>query len=255
MVTGFFLLCVAVAIGGAVVVGGAALALRAARLGERREKWHDQTTGPAGAMFNALFLAAFALSVVISWQDYNHATTDTANESTALISLYDDVTGLPNGTLLQGEIRDYADIVLNQEWPLLPTGGSAEAADQQLRLMSNQILGVPTDQDAVQATRSETIKELDAVSDARDQRVRDTHTSLPVGLLACLVITAVVALGHGVLAGLPHTASSLIPLVLEGAMVAAAVCIVFLIHRPYHGALQIGPGDIRLAIAHFVSRT
>jgi hypothetical protein len=254
-VTGSFLLCIAVAIGGAVVVGGASLGLRAARLGERREKWHDQTTGPAGAMFNALFLAAFALSVVISWQAYNHASSDTADESTALISLYDDVAGLPIGTELQGEIRDYADTVLNEEWPLLPHGGSADEADQQLRSMSDQILGVPTDQDAVQATRAETIKELDAVSDARDQRLRDTHTALPIGLLACLVITATVALGHGVLSGLPHTASSLIPLSIEGAMVAAAVCVVFLIRRPYHGALEIGPDDIRLAIAHFAART
>ncbi|HEX5404693.1 MAG TPA: hypothetical protein VFX16_20580 [Pseudonocardiaceae bacterium] len=253
--TGTFLVCVAVAIGGAVVVGGTALALKAARLGERREKWHDQTTGPAGAMFNALFLAAFALSVVLAWQAYNHATADTADESSALISLYDDVAGLPNGAQLQGEIRDYADTVLNQEWPLLPAGGSTEAADQQLRMMSNQILGVPTDQDSVQATRSETIKELDAVSDARDQRLRDTHTRLPTGLLACLVIAAVVALGHGVLSGLPHTASSLIPLAIEGAMVAGAVCIVFVVRRPYHGALEITPDDIRLAIAHFAART
>jgi hypothetical protein len=247
--------CVGVAVGGGAVVFAATRALKETRLGERRQKWHDQTTGPAGAMFNALFLAAFALSLVISWQAYDHAKDDAANESTALVSLYDDVSGLPNGTEVRAEIRRYADIVLDQEWPLLPAGGSTEAADAQLRLMSAQILGVPTDQDAVQATRAETIKELDAVSDARDQRLRDASTPLPAGLLACLVITATVAISHGMLTGLPHTASSLIPLVVEGALVAAAVCIIFLIRRPYHGALEIGPADIRLAMAHFAART
>jgi hypothetical protein len=254
-VTGSFILCVGLSLAGAAVVLVVALALRRTRLGERRDKWHDQTTGPAGAMFNALFLAAFALSVVISWQSYQHAKTDAADESSALVALYDDVTGLPGGTQLQGEIHDYADIVVRDEWPLLPLGGSSQAAGDQLRLLSAQILGVPTDKDSVQATRSETLKELDAVSNARDQRLRDTRTTLPSGLLTCLVLAAVVVLGHGILVGLPHTAPSLIPLVAEAAMVTGAVCIVFLVRRPYHGALAIGPDEIRLAIAHFVSRT
>ena len=68
--------CVGIAVGGGAVVFAAALALKETRLGERRHKWHDQTTAPAGAMFNALFLAAFALSLVISWQAYDHAKDD-----------------------------------------------------------------------------------------------------------------------------------------------------------------------------------
>ncbi|HEX4703241.1 MAG TPA: hypothetical protein VH352_14020, partial [Pseudonocardiaceae bacterium] len=65
--------CAVVATGAAVVVGVLVLVLNGIRLGERREKWHDQTTGPAGAMFNALFLASFALSLVLAWQAYQHA--------------------------------------------------------------------------------------------------------------------------------------------------------------------------------------
>jgi hypothetical protein len=253
--TGTLILCILVALGGGAVAWAGAVALRRSRLGERREKWQDQTTGPAGAMFNALFLASFALSVVISWQAYQHAKTDAADESAALVALYDNASGLPDADLLRGEIRDYADIVVDQEWAMLPAGGSAEAADQQLRLISAQTLGVPTGTDSVQATRSETLKELDAVGSARDQRLRDAHTALPAGLLLCVVVAALAVIAHGVITGSPHTASSLIPLVMEGAMVTAAVCIIFLIRRPYHGALDLGPDDIRLAIAHFAART
>jgi hypothetical protein len=254
-VNGYLLLCVVLGVGGSVLVVGTALLMRRATLGERREKWQDQTTGPAGAMFNALFLASFALSVVISWQAYDHAKTDTSDESAALVAMYDDAAGLPDGDVLRGEIRDYANVVLNQEWPLMATGGSAPDADTLLRQMSDQVLGLPTDQDSVQATRSETIKELDAVGDARDQRLLDAKTALPIGLLACLVITAVVVLGHGLVAGSPHTAPSLVPLAVEAALVTSAVFIIFLIRRPYHGALDIGPDDIRLTLAHFTATT
>lgn len=252
---GYLILCVVLGVGGSGVVVATALLARRARLGERREKWQDQTTGPAGAMFNALFLASFALSVVIAWQNYEHAKTDTADESSALVATYDDAAGLPNADVLRGEIRDYANVVLNQEWPMLSSGGSASDADVLLRQMSDQVLSLPTDLDSVQATRSETLKELDAVGNARDQRLRDANTALPIGLLICLVITAVVVLGHGLVAGLPHSAPSLVPLAIEAALITAAVFIIFLIRRPYHGALEIGPDDLRLAVAHFTANT
>lgn len=252
---GYLILCVVLGVVGGGVVVATALVARRAKLGERREKWQDQTTGPAGAMFNALFLASFALSVVISWQAFEHAKTDNADESTALVAMYDDASGLPDGDVLRGEISTYADVVLNQEWPLLPAGGSAPQADTLLRQMSDQVLSVPTTQDSVQATRSEVIKELDTVGAARNQRLRDATTTLPNGLLICVVITAVVVLGHGLIAGLPHTASSLVPLAVEAALITSAVFIIFLVRQPYHGALNIGPDEIRQAVAHVTAST
>jgi hypothetical protein len=252
---GFLLWCVVVALVAGAVVAGVALLSRRAALGERREKWHDQTTGPAGAMFNALFLASFALSIVISWQNYTHAESTVQDESSALVALYDDVGQLPDGAQLRGEIRDYASIVLTQEWPMMQQGGSTESADTQLRTMSAQLLSLPTDQDAVQAARSETIKELDQVDSAREQRLRDANTTLPWGLLVCVVVGAVVVLGHGLLVGLPHTLPSLIPLVTEAAMIAGAVFITFAIRQPYHGALDIDPDAIRHALATITSST
>ncbi|HEX4705812.1 MAG TPA: hypothetical protein VH352_27085, partial [Pseudonocardiaceae bacterium] len=219
------------------------------RLGERREKWHDQTTGPAGAMFNALFLASFALSLVLAWQAYQHAMADVGDEGSALTALYNDVGGLPNGDRLRGEIRDYANVVVNQEWPRLAYGGSAEAADLVLRHISEEILTVPTQQESGQATRLETIKVFDALNGARDLRLQDANGGLPSGLLICLVITAAVVPVHGLLVGLPHSLSSVIPLLTEAALLAGAVFVVFLIRRPYQGTLDIGPDQLRLAIA------
>lgn len=252
---GYFLWCVVVALVVGALVTVIALVARRAALGERREKWHDQTTGPAGAMFNALFLAAFALSIVICWQNYTHAQSNVADESAALVNLYDDAGNLPDATQLRVEIRDYASTVLAQEWPMLPQGGSAPAADEQLQAMHTRLLSLPTDQDAVQATRSETLKELDAVDDARAQRLRDSTTSLPWGLQVCLVIGATVVLGHGLLVGLPHTLPSLIPLVTEAAMITTAVFIIFVIRAPYHGALDIHPDAIRHALSTFTDGT
>src|SRR5882757_287011 len=245
-----YLFGVLIAIGAAAVVGGAAFALRGVRLGENRDRWQDQVANSAGAMVNALFLASFALSVVISWQSYDHAKADVAAEAAALTAVYTDVGGLPDAAQLRHEIADYATVVINQEWPLLSTGGSSPAADQDLRQLAGQIL---VGQDSTQAIRQEAIKQLDAVSSARDLRIQDANTSLPVGLLISLLITAVAVVVHGLLVGTPHSLSSAITLILEGALIASAVFIVFVIRRPYHGAFDIGPDLIRMALARFTT--
>src|SRR5882757_2637944 len=163
-----YLFGVLIAIGAAAVVGGAAFALRGVRLGENRDRWQDQVANSAGAMVNALFLASFALSVVISWQAYDHAKADVAAEAAALTAVYTDVGGLPDATQLHREIADYATVVINQEWPLLRNGGSSDTAEKDLRQLTAQILAVPGGgQDTAPAVRQEAIKQLDAVSSAR----------------------------------------------------------------------------------------
>jgi hypothetical protein len=241
---------VLVAIGAAALVGGSAFALRGVRLGEKRDRWQDQVANSAGAMVNALFLASFALSVVISWQAYDHAKADVAAEAAALTAVYTDVGGLPDAAQLRHEIADYATVVVNQEWPLLSTGGSSAAADKDIRQLAGQIL---VGQDSTQAIRQEAIKQLDAVSSARDLRLQDANTSLPAGLLVSLLITAIAVAVHGLLVGAPHSLSSASTLVLEGALIASAVFIVFVIRRPYHGAFDIGPDMIRMALARFTA--
>jgi hypothetical protein len=248
-----YLFGVLIAIGAAAAVGGGAFALRAVRLGENRDKWQDQVANSAGAMVNALFLASFALSVVISWQAYDHARADVAAEAAALTGVYTDVGGLPDAAQLRHEIADYATVVVDQEWPLLASGSSSDTAEQDLRQLARQILAVPGGQDPALAVRQEAIKQLDAVSSARDLRLQDANRTLPAGLLVSLLITAVAVLANGLLIGAPHSLSSAITLILEGALIASAVFIVFVIRRPYHGAFDIGPDLIRMALARFTA--
>ncbi|HYS39251.1 MAG TPA: hypothetical protein VEO01_26850 [Pseudonocardiaceae bacterium] len=250
-----YLFGVLIAIGAAAAVGGGAFALRAVRLGENRDKWQDQVANSAGAMVNALFLASFALSVVISWQAYDHARADVAAEAAALTGVYTDVGGLPDAAQLRHEIADYATVVVDQEWPLLANGSSSGTAEQDLRQLAGQILAVPGGQDSALAVRQEAIKQLDAVSSARDLRLQDANRTLPAGLLVSLLITAVAVLANGLLIGAPHSLSSAITLILEGALIASAVFIVFVIRRPYHGAFDIGPDLIRTALARFTANS
>lgn len=242
--------CAVVAAGAAVLVGGLAVLLGRLRLGERREKWHDQTTSPAGAMFNALFLASLALSVVIAWQSYDHAKADAAAEGSAVTALYGDLGVLPGGAALRRDVVSYGTVVVGREWPTLT---ESDAASGLLRDMSDRVLSLPTDSDAVQSVRQAVMRDLDEVATAREARLGDSGSRLPDGLLLCLVVTACVVLVHGTVVGSPHSTASLVPLATEAALIGAAVFVVFAIRQPFHGALTIGPDAMRQALAGFTA--
>jgi hypothetical protein len=232
----------------ALLAIGTSAVLRRRRLGENREKWQDQTTGPAGAMFNALFLAAFALCAVIGWQSYSSAKTHNDDERTALTQLYTDVSPLPNGAALHTEIVDYTQRVINVEWPLMRAGRQDPVAAADIARVKQQLLTVDVSDPSTDEARSEAMDRLDDLLDARDNRLGDTTTTIPAGLLICVLVAAVVVVGHALVVGLPHTASSLIPLATEAALITVAVLILFLIRQPYHGSLNIPPDAFTQAL-------
>ncbi|KAA2267123.1 DUF4239 domain-containing protein [Solihabitans fulvus] len=243
--------CALVALGVVVLVAAAALLLRTTRLGERRERWHDQATGPVGAMLNALFLVSLALSVITAWQAYDHATGHVRDEAAALAGLFASLGDLPGGEQLQGEVRAYTQTVLDLEWPALATRDSERDPDQSLPRIASGVLAIRTTDGSVQAARTRVLKYLDVATEARRSRLHDATTSLPKGLLACLVLTALAALGHVLLMGLPHTAASMIPLLAEAAVIATGVFVVFATRSPYRGVLHIDPEPLRDALAAF----
>ena len=239
----------------ALAAAATAALLRRRRLGERREKWQDQTTAPAGAMFNALFLATFALCAVIGWQSYSEAKTHLDDERTALVRLYADVGPMPDAAQLRGEVRDYTQRVIDVEWPLMSEGRADPVAARDLDRLSGQLLTVDVADSGLDEARGEAVDRLDDVLTARENRLADSNTSVPAGLLVCVLVTATVVVGHALVVGLPHTSSSLTPLLTEAALIAVAVLILFLIRRPYHGALEITPDQFRLALATFGTLT
>ncbi|KAA2253945.1 DUF4239 domain-containing protein [Solihabitans fulvus] len=245
--------CLVVAAAAAVLILSVAMALKGATVGERRERWQDQTTAPVGAMLNAMFLAAFGLSLVIAWQSYDRARTHLRDESAALTRLYDVVGALPAHDDLRGGIRDYTRRLVDREWPELQLQRSDEAADALAGRLTTQVLALQATTPAEQSARALAVGQWNTAADARQSRIGDTLTGLPWGLLLAVVVTAFTAIGHAMIVGLPHTSSSLISLLAEGVVIAVAVYVLFLIRSPYHGALDLPPDQLRLVLARFGS--
>jgi hypothetical protein len=243
--------CLIIAVLAAAVAAGTTALARRTKLGKHRKHKEEHSGSAASALFNALFLAAFALATVLAITALQQAQSNAAAEGQALSRLYLDVGQLPDGVRLRAEIRDYTNTLINQEWPLLSRSGESTVADRQAATLSDQILAINPPNEAVLGTRYEAVSALDQALSARQQRLEDARITLPTGLLASLVAAAVVVVGHDLIAGLPHGGRSLVSLLAEAAAVATAVFIIFMIRAPYHGALLLDPDRLRTATDHF----
>lgn len=237
---------------GLLVLTAAAL-LRRTRLGERRKGWQDQTTSQAGALFNALFLATLVFSVITAWQAHNNAKTHAQDESAALVKLHTAVSALPNADELRAEVSDHTRLLISNEWPRLEFGQSDHQADLRLEHLAKKLLTLQPADSTVQGARAQALKYLDNVLDTRLARLHDATTGLPWGLLAAVIVTALTVMTHALVVGLPHATSSLIPLAAEGILIAMAVFVLMVVRRPYHGALDMEPDQLRLALTTFMT--
>ena len=245
------LAAVGIAVAAAVAVGGLAILLRRTQFGSRRERWHDLGVTYAGAVLAALFLVCLALSVVISWGRIDAADRHVKAESNALTRMWLAAGSLErrDRLMVQQGISGYIVATTQEEWPRLAHGEVLPEAEQRMERLHSTLLAAATPTPATQAARTEMLTAFRDALSARQDRIDDATSTFPSGLLACLIVCGVAVIAHALLAGVPHSPVSLTPLLIQTALVAGAVFVVFAIRRPFGGAIEISPEHLQIALA------
>ena len=84
-------------------------------------KIHNDLTGQIFQATGTAYTVLLAFVVVMSWQSFDKAGTHAITEANCLVDLYKSSTAFvqPFGTDAQALIKEYAHVVINEEWPSL----------------------------------------------------------------------------------------------------------------------------------------
>jgi hypothetical protein len=177
------------------------------------------------------------------------AVNATVAKEAAAMSLTDRAMlrfGKPEVTALRPLLADYGGAVV-AEWPLLTLGQRSAAADVAYTEMSKKARATAPDDSRQQSMYSELLKDLDDLSDLREEVLADSDYGLP----KLFWITTVCLLGLGVaLAAL--TAGNLRRTVGVGAPAAAVALLlafVIIVDLPFEGETSVTPRAIQNALA------
>src|SRR5215213_9362359 len=124
IITGLFIVAVAML----VAVGGLVLVQRLYSTELRKQ--HNDVAGFIYAVLGVAYAVLLGLMLIAVWERWNAAEATTADEANELAGIFWFAHTLPQpeGRHIQELARTYAQVVVEEEWPLMQQGSSSPKA-------------------------------------------------------------------------------------------------------------------------------
>jgi protein-S-isoprenylcysteine O-methyltransferase Ste14 len=225
-------------------------------------KEHNDVAGFIYAALGVIYAVLLALVVIAVWEEYGRARVTVESEANALAEIFWLAHALPEpeGRHVQELARSYAEVVVDEEWPLMEQGRAP--------LMEQSTQATPTGWvliDDIRATlqeyepRTEAGQELYAegldqvqrLADARRTRLVQAEESLPAVLWVVLVVGGMVTVSFAYLFGLEQTGAHALMVAALAGVIALVLFTIGVLDHPFSGGASIGPSAFELVLNRF----
>jgi hypothetical protein len=217
----------------------------------REHEAEDVTIGFLGPSLAALYLLVLALALATEWQTIGLAQQAVSNEAVAVQQVYWAASGLTPAAAgtLRGQVRGYLATVLHHDWQQMEHGTLDNASLSQLSAMSTSTLRLATQTSSAAAAQQYATGQISALASARAQRESAAESRLPVGLLAAVIATSAIVAVFPFAGGIKRARSPVSVAVLQAALVAIAVVVIFQVDNPFTGPLATSTGPLATVAA------
>jgi hypothetical protein len=159
-----------VAVATVVAVGGLVLVQRL--YSTERRKQHNDVAGFIYAVLGVSYAVLLGLMLIAVWEQWNAAQDVASDEANELAGIFWFAHALPQpeGRHIQELARSYAQVVVEEEWPLMEQGRSSPKAWATLDELRGTILGLDPPTGAQQERYNQVLEQLHGLGDARRER-------------------------------------------------------------------------------------
>src|SRR5215213_2201943 len=250
--TGLFLVALAILI----AVGGLVLVQRLYSTDQRKQ--HNDVAGFIYAVLGVAYAVLLGLMLIAVWEKWNAAealTTDEANEL-AGIFWWAHALPQPEGRHIQELVRSYAQVVVEDEWPLMAQGRSSPKAWATLDDLRATILGLNPPKGAQQMgydqmRYNEMLVQLHDLGNARRERLLAAEQGLPPIMWIVLILGGVITVGFTYLFGLEDTLVHLLMVAALAMIISLSLFTVAALDYPFQGDIRIHPAAFEQVLERF----
>jgi hypothetical protein len=248
VLVGVSLVCAAVF----VAVMGLALVERGVSWELRRK--HNNVAGFIYAVVGVTYAVLLGLVVIAVWGSFEAARNTAASEANELGEIFWLADRLPasKGQQIQSLARSYAEVVVEEEWPMMEQGraGSprAWALVDDLR---QAVQGYEPRTIGEQVLYQEAIDRVHDFADARRTRLEEAEEGIPIILWIVLVIGGISTVGFTYLFGMENTWAHRLMVATLAMVIALVLFTVGAMEYPFSGGARIGPGAFELILERF----
>src|SRR5215211_6720857 len=242
VLTGFLIVAVATV----VAVGG--LVLVQSLVSIERRKQHNDVAGFIYAVLGVSYAVLLGLMLIAVWEQWNAAQDVASDEANQLAGIfwYAHALPQPGGRHIQELARSYAEVVVEEEWPLMAQGRSSPKAWATLDELRGTILGLNPPKGAKQIgydqmRYNEMLEQLHDLGNARRERLLAARQGLPTILWIVLILGGVITVCFTYLFGLEDTLVHLLMVAALAMIISISLFTVAALDYPFNGDIRIHP--------------
>ena len=150
-------------------------------------------------LFTSITLLLIAFSLVRVQGDHRNVEDLVSREAALMFKLNRSLAafGGPQATELQGDLKNYATAVVEDEWPQMAKNERSDEASNVLTDLTQGIRLLDPRNPVQQMARSEIVTTLNQLSDVREARISAARLKLPSYLWDALAISVILLIAFG----------------------------------------------------------
>jgi hypothetical protein len=236
-----------------LAVGGLSLVQRLVPIELRQQ--HNDVAGFIYAVLGVAYAVLLGLILIAVWEQWETAKFTAHDEASEVAEVFWVAHRLPQpeGRRIQELARSYAQVVVEEEWPLMEQGKASPKAWATLDDLRDSIQGLDPRTDAQQVLYDQGLERVHDLSDARRERLLEAQEGIPGILWVVLLVGGVVTVGFTYLFGLENTTTHLLMVAALTLVISLALFTVAALNYPFRGDVRIGPDAFEQVLGRFES--
>jgi hypothetical protein len=204
---------------------------------------HNDITGWQLSVLGTTYAVILGFMLFAAWADFRAAEQNCEREAACLINLYWAASGLPDAqrTTIRELAVEYADTIVQQEWPAMSRGSMNEAASRVVQRMWAAVSQSQTLSATQQVSLEQTMTELSSITEHRRIRQFQNESSLPLILWLVLLAGGFVTMVSASLFGSQRPTLHMLQIITLALLLALALVAVGDVNRPFRGVVHVKP--------------
>ena len=204
---------------------------------------HNDVAGFIYAVVGVVYAVLLGFSAIIVWEQFRHAQEGVEDEADALADLYRDSRVFPPEvrSAVELRVREYARLVIEKEWPAMAAGEpSSETWDEYNRLWRTYHDFEPQN-DHQRAWYEASLQRLNALADARRDRLLSLRSGVPTVMWGVLFVGGVITIGFTFLFGLRNVRAQSLMVAGLALTIGVVLLSIVALHQPFAGITRVEP--------------
>ena len=218
-----------------------------------RRRDHNDIIGWQVSVLGTTYAVIIGFMLYAVWTAFQAADINADNEANCLVSVFRLADGLPQAQRaeVQRTAREYADIVIDQEFPAMNRGGLTEAGHKTVERLWTAVLDAKPTSFAEQTSMSLALSEIASMTEHRRVRQLESQSKLPGILWLVLIIGGAITTMSACLFGTENFLLHCIQVISLAVLLSLALVAIADIDRPFQGVVHVNPSGFERARATF----